>query len=96
MAAKKLLQRAYFVSNLFPERNVPAVRVGDSHTGYEECITQFNSKHIRWIINQIGNSDLVEIDNDAYDICRGNVSSKIMSAAADNTKTQFSLDGTLG
>ncbi|CAO3685463.1 hypothetical protein G6F70_004300 [Rhizopus microsporus] len=69
MAAKKLLQRAYFVSNLFPERNVPAVRVG---------------------------VDLVEIDNDAYDICRGNVSSKIMSAAADNTKTQFSLDGTLG
>lgn len=32
MAAKKLLQRAYFVSNLFPERNVPAVRVGVYNT----------------------------------------------------------------
>ncbi|RCH95941.1 hypothetical protein CU097_012327 [Rhizopus azygosporus] len=81
MVTKKLLRRAYFASSLLPERNAPVVRVGDSRTGYEERATH---------------SDLVEIDNDTYDICRGNISSKIMSAAVDNTKTQFHLDGTLG
>lgn len=96
MVTKKLLRRAYFASSLLPERNAPVVRVGDSRTGYEERATQFNWKHIWWLINQVSSSDLVEIDNDTYDICRGNISSKIMSAAVDNTKTQFHLDGTLG
>ncbi|CAO3685668.1 unnamed protein product [Rhizopus microsporus] len=64
-----------FADNLFPERNIPIPKVSD---------TRSDRKELR-------GPDVEEIDDRTFEVCRMNVSSKIVKAAVDSTKRTFNL-----
>ncbi|CEJ01269.1 hypothetical protein G6F70_008494 [Rhizopus microsporus] len=80
-----------FADNLFPERNIPIPKVSDTRSDRKERSIQFNWKHYRWLINQVRGPDVEEIDDRTFEVCRMNVSSKIVKAAVDSTKRTFNL-----
>lgn len=84
-----------FADNLFPERNIPIPKVSDTRSDRKERSIQFNWKHYRWLINQVRGPDVEEIDDRTFEVCRMNVSSKIVKAAVDSTKRAFNLDDDL-